>query len=564
MKWSNLYAPTLREDPAEADAASHRLLVRAGYIRQLQAGHYSLLPLAVRVRTKVMAIVREELDRIGAQEFLTPVMHPAALWQQSGRWDVMGPNLFRLKDRKGAEQALGVTHEEVFTSLGTELRSYKQLPQIWYQFQTKLRDEARPKAGLMRVREFTMKDSYSFDVDEAGLDTAFDAHKRAYHRIFERLGIPVLAADASNGSMSGSGSTEFACPAAAGEDIVMSCPACKYAANTEKATSQLEPIADEPTTDKATAFDTPNVRTINDLVQRFDVPAVQQIKTLVYFLDGELTLVLMRGDHGLVDQKLLDSTGAIDMRPADDAEIVDAMGAHAGSLGAVDVDKYPIIADSSLAGRTNMVTGANRDGQHLRGVDMERDITVSQWADLREVTQGEPCPTCATPLDAVRAIEVGHIFKLGRKYTDAFGVTVLDVNGKEVTPIMGSYGIGVERAIAAAVEVHHDDKGIVWPLSIAPYSVAVVILGKDESVAAVGEDLYERLSNDGIEVLLDDRNERPGAKFADAELVGIPYRVTVSKRGIDSGTAEITNRANGETEVVELSKLAEVIKSAVD
>lgn len=563
MKWSNLYAPTLREDPAEAEAASHRLLVRAGYIRQLQAGHYSLLPLAVRVRTKVMAIIRDELDRIGAQEFLTPVMHPASLWQQTGRWDVMGPNLFRLKDRKGADQALGVTHEEVFATLGAELRSYKQLPQTWYQFQTKLRDEPRPKSGLMRVREFTMKDSYTFDLDESGLDTAFEAHKQAYHRIFERLGIPALAAEASNGSMSGSGSIEFACPAPAGEDIVLRCPDCGYTANTEKALSYLEPISDEAAPDKPTAFDTPHVRTIDDLAQRFDVQPEQQIKTLVYFLDGELTLVLLRGDHGLAEQKLLDATGAVDVRPAEDAEIVDALGAHAGSLGAVAVEKFNIIADHALEGRSNMVTGANRDGQHVRGVDIARDIEVAQWVDLREVAVGEACPQCRTPLDGVQVVEVGHIFKLGRKYTEALGVRVLDENGKEVTPIMGSYGIGVERAMAAAVEVHHDDKGIVWPDALAPYTVAIVVLGNDDTVATAGEELYEQLGSDGVEVLLDDRNERPGAKFADVELIGIPYRVTISKRGIAAGTAEFTHRRSGETEVVELSRLREVIASAI-
>src|SRR5215468_10697281 len=392
MRWSQMHIPTLREDPAEAKAPSHRLLLRAGYIRQLMAGHYSLLPLAVRVRAKVIEIIRQEMDRIGAQEVLLPVMHPAEIWQRSGRWELMGEEMFRLKDRRGADLALGMTHEEIFAVLAQELNSHKQLPQAWYQFQTKLRDEPRPRAGLLRVREFTMKDSYTFDLDAAGLDAAFDRHYAAYLRIFERLSIPVIPVEASSGTMGGSDSTEFMCPSDVGEDTIAHCPACNYAANVEKATSALAEIADGPGLPAPERFDTPGARTIDDLAAGYDAPADRQIKTLVYVLDGKLTLVLMRGDHALNEQKLADATGAASIRPASPDEVREALGALPGSLGAVGVTDLPVIADEALRGRRAMVTGANVDDVHLRGVDVGRDIAVGSWADLREVKAGEPCP----------------------------------------------------------------------------------------------------------------------------------------------------------------------------
>jgi len=563
MRWSQLYAPTLRDDPADADAVSHRLLVRGGFIRQLMAGHYSLLPLAVRVRTKVIDVIREELGRIGAQEFALPAMHPAEIWRRSGRWDVMGDEMFRLKDRKGADLALGMTHEEIFATLASELRSYRDLPQMWYQFQTKFRDEPRPKSGLIRVREFTMKDSYSFDIDPDGLDRSFDLHHQAYRRIFERLGIPAIPVDASSGSMGGSASVEFMCPSDAGEDLVARCTACDYAANVEKATSVVPPVTDVGA-DAVAPFDTPDVKTIEDLVKQYDVPADRQIKTLVYAVDEKLTLVLMRGDHALVEQKLLDTTGALGIRPAHPDEIRDALGASPGSLGAVDVKDLPIVADEALRGRRAMVTGANTDGVHLRGVDIERDIAVSRWADLREVTTGEPCPRCQSPLEVLRAIEVGHIFKLGYKYAEALDVSVLAPDGSRVRPIMGSYGIGVERAMAAIVESHHDDLGIVWPAAVAPFSVAVVLLGaRDDAAREAAEDLYESLASRGIEVILDDRDERPGVKFRDVELVGIPYRVTVGSRGLANGAVEVTVRATGETTAVPVDRVVEHLSAVL-
>ncbi|MGE5137214.1 MAG: proline--tRNA ligase [Gemmatimonadota bacterium] len=564
MRWSQMFIPTLREDPADAGAPSHRLLLRAGYVRQLMAGHYNLLPLAVRVRAKVIEIIRQEMNRIGAQEVLLPTMHPAEIWRRSGRWEVMGEEMFRLRDRKGAELALGMTHEEIFAIVAQELNSHRQLPQAWYQFQTKLRDEPRPRAGLLRVREFTMKDSYTFDLDPAGLDAAFDRHHEAYLRIFGRLGIPAIPVEASSGTMGGSDSTEFMCPSEAGEDLVAYCRHCHYAANVEKATSALAPVADGEGLPAPERFDTPGVRTIEDLATGYDAPADRQIKTLVYVVDGKLTLVLMRGDHPLNEQKLTDATGAAAIRPAQAEEIREALGALPGSLGAVGVASLPVLADEALRGRRGMVTGANIDDKHLRGVDIDRDITVGAWADLREVQAGEPCARCGEPLELLAAIEIGHIFKLGYKYTKAFDVTVLNAAGERVHPIMGSYGIGVERAMAAIVECHHDDRGIVWPLAVAPFSVVVVVAqSEDPETAKAGESVYEQLSEAGIEVVIDDRAERAGVKFRDAELTGIPLRVTVGKRGLAEGVAEVTRRATGETVKAPLGEILPRVREAL-
>ncbi len=567
MRWSQLHIPTLRDDPADADAASHRLLLRAGFIRQLMAGHYSLLPLGVRVRAKIIRIIREEMNRIGGQEFLLPSMQPSWIWEKSGRLTVMGEEMFRLEDRKGAGLVLGMTHEEIFAYLALELASYRELPQFWYQFQVKFRDEPRPKSGLLRVREFTMKDSYSFDLDEAGLDASFEAHRGAYERIFARLGIPAIAVEASSGNMGGTDSFEFMCPSPAGEDIVARCPNCGYAANLEKATSALPPIEDLPASDLPSAperLDTPGVRTIEDLVTGYQLPADRQIKTLVEMLDGKPALVLLRGDHPLSDQKLIDATGAVTVRPAQPEEIRELLGALPGSLGAVGVTDLPVIADFALRGRRGMSTGANTDNVHLTGVDTDRDITVTQWADLREVTDGEPCPRCGTPLEFVRAIEVGHIFKLGRKYTTTLGVTVTMQDGSTVIPIMGSYGIGVERAMAAIAEVHHDDAGLAWPVQVAPAEVTVLLLSvRDPEARAAAEVLYSSLLDAGVDTLIDDRDVRPGVKYADAELTGIPYRISVGTRDLAEGVVEVTKRANGEKERVPVGEAVGWIRQAI-
>jgi prolyl-tRNA synthetase len=568
MRWSQMHIPTLREDPADAFTPSHRLLLRAGYIRQLMAGHYSLLPLGQRVRLKVIGIIREEMNRIGAQEILMPVMHPAELWQRSGRLELMGDEMFRLKDRRGADLVLGMTHEEIISTLALELESYRELPQMWYQFQTKLRDEPRPKAGLMRTREFTMKDSYSFDIGPDGLDVSFRAHRDAYTRSFERLAIPAIPVEASSGAMGGSDSTEFVCPSPSGEDLIVLCPECGYAANIEKAASALVPIDDSAERTvllpSPEPFPTPGVRTIEDLAARYDAPADRQIKTLVYFLDGVLTLVLLRGDHALSEQKLADATGATAIRPAQPEEIRAALGALPGSLGAAGVTGYPVIADEALRGRRGMYTGANVDDTHLRGVDVERDIAVGQWADLREVAAGEPCVNCGHGLEIERGIEVGHIFKLGYKYSDAMDIRVSGQDGKPVRPIMGCYGIGIERAMAAIVEVHYDSKGITWPVAVAPFEVVVVIAQQDDpAVAEAGLELYQALLDADVDVIVDDRPVRAGVKFSDAELVGIPFRVTVGKRGLAAGTAELTERATGSTVQVPLADLAKHVKEAV-
>jgi prolyl-tRNA synthetase len=551
VRWSQAFIPTLRDDPTDAEAVSHRLLIRAAFIRQLMAGVYTLLPLAYRSRRKIQRIIEEEIDAIGGQQFLFPSLHPAEIWRKTGRLDVMGDEMFRLFDRKSGEVVLGMTHEEIFTTVATEITSYKQLPQIWYQIHTKFRDEPRPKSGLLRVREFTMKDSYSFDIDQEGLDRAFDAHYEAYKRIFARIGLDAIPVEASSGAMGGSGSVEFMVRSTAGEDLVAHCAACGYAANVERAGSRVAPVSDDAGPEAPQRFPTPGVRTIEDLVD-FDggAAADRQIKTLVYILDGEPALVLLRGDHPLQEQKLADQTGTIDFRPAHSEEIRDLLGADAGSLGAVGVSNVRIVADQSLRGRTNMTTGANLDDHHLRGVSVERDIAVAEWADLREVAAGEPCLECGEPIDVFRAIECGHIFKLGTKYSEPLGAMVLDENGKSRPVFMGSYGIGLERNMAAVVETHHDDKGIAWPVAVAPFEVVVTVLKLDEDTTSAADGLYEALQAAGLDVIVDDRNERPGVKFNDAELIGIPFRITVGPRGLGEGIVEVGERATGETEKV--------------
>ncbi len=564
MKWSQAFIPTLRDDPADAEATSHKLLVRAGFIRQLMAGAYSLLPAGMRVRHKVIAIIREEMDAIGGQEFLLPAIHPAEIWKRSGRWDDMGDEMFRLKDRKGADIALGMTHEEIFAYTVAELSSYKQLPQIWYQIQTKFRDEPRPKAGLLRVREFTMKDAYSFDVDQAGLDAAFEAHREAYVRIFNRFGFEVLQVEASSGSMGGSGSVEFMAPSPIGEDIVVTSE-CGYAANIEKAASTLAPIYDPENDAEVEEFATPGVRTIADLVT-FDggAAAASQIKTLVFIADEEPVLALLRGDHDLQEQKLADQLGASNLRPAEEDEIGELLGAHPGSLGAVGVSDVRIVADVGLRGRSSMTTGANNDDHHLRNVSVERDISVEEWLDFRAVVDGDTCTVCGEALSLIRAIEVGHIFKLGTKYSEAMDATILDQNGKAKPVVMGSYGIGVERSMAVVVESSSDDNGIIWPAALAPWDVVISVIRPDDApTMAVATDLYRQLMSNGFDVILDDRKERPGVKFKDAELVGIPQRITVGPRGVEAGNVEWVVRSTGNKQDLAIADVATTVGGAI-
>ena len=546
MRWSSLFIPTLRDAPAEADAVSHRLLVRGGFMRQLQSGHYSMLPLGWRVHQKVGEVIRQEMDGIGAQEFLLPAMHPASVWQASGRWESMGDEMFRLTDRKGADLALGMTHEEVFAGIASELNSYRDLPQLWYQIQWKFRDEPRPKSGLLRVREFAMKDSYSFDLDDAGLDRSFDLHHDAYQRIFRRLDLDALPVEASSGAMGGSASIEFMVESPAGEDDVAICGDCGYSANVERATSALPEVENRSGGDAPERFATPGIRTIAALAEAGHPPE-HQVKTLVYRVDGALTLILLRGDHPFLEQKFVDATGAVEVVPADGDEIRAALGASPGSLGAVGVADLTIYADEALRSRSGMTTGANEDDVHLEGVDVERDVAVDHWLDLRSILDGEACASCGAALRIARCIEAGHIFKLGRRYSEAMGVTVLDADGVNRVPTMGSYGIGVGRAMAAVAETHHDENGLVWPMSIAPYEVVLTVVKVDhEESMGCAERLYDELRAAGVDVLLDDRDGRPGVKFADAELIGIPLRVTIGPRGLENSIVELTARTDGE------------------
>ncbi|HEX9291737.1 MAG TPA: proline--tRNA ligase [Anaeromyxobacteraceae bacterium] len=556
---SHLFIPTLKEAPADAQVASHKLLVRAGFIRQLGAGIYDYLPLAKRSLTKIEAIIREEMNAIGGQEFYLPALHPAEIWKESGRWEVMGDNMFRLKDRKGGDYGLGMTHEEVFTAIARdELRSYRQLPQVWYQIQTKFRDEPRPKSGLLRVRQFTMKDAYSFDVDQAGLDARYEDERRAYEKIFSRCGLDFVVVQAHSGAMGGSGSQEFMVRTDAGEDLVAACPKCRYAANTETASSRLPAETDAPSLPRPEKFATPGVLTIEALQrQPYGVGARRQLKTLVYVADGKPVLAVVRGDHDLNEAKLQTATGASDVRPAAADEIAPLMGAHAGSLGAVDFEKAPVYVDRTLEGRTGMVTGANEDGFHLRGVDVARDVLAhGKLADLRTVKAGEGCPRCDGTLDVFKALEVGHIFKLGTKYSVSMKASVLKADGSETPIVMGSYGIGVERILAAAIELHHDDDGIIWPLSIAPYHATVLTLGKEPELAKAAEEVAAALAKAGLDVLYDDRDERAGVKFKDADLVGIPIRIAVGRKGLAEGKVEWKLRRGKDVALVTVAEVA--------
>lgn len=566
MRWSNAHIPTLRDDPAEAEAVSHRLLVRGGFIRQLSSGHYSMLPMGQKVRANVDRIIRQEMDAIGGQQFHLPALHPADIWRKSGRWESMGEEMFRLVDRKGADNALGMTHEEVFALLASELTSYRQLPQIWYQIQTKFRDEPRPKSGVLRVREFTMKDSYSLDIDAAALDASFLLHRDAYIRIFQRFGLSAVPVEASSGIMGGSESTEFMVPSPAGEDWIVTCESCEYAANVERARSQVAPVADAGEVPEPSRFETPGIRTIRALAEGFaDIAAPdRQIKTLVYVLDGTPTLVLMRGDHDLQEQKLIDATKTVNLRAATAEEIIDLLGASPGSLGAVGVTGPPIIADHSLSGRRGLVTGANTDDWHLRDVDVARDIAVAQWEDLRAVKSGELCEIDGGTLDLWKGVEVGHIFKLGTRYSEAMGAYVQDEEGASHPIIMGSYGIGVERSMATIVESSHDASGIIWPVGIGPWDVVITTLrADDEQVRSAAEDVYRQLGAAGISVIYDDRIERPGVKFADAELIGIPFRITIGPRGVESGTAEFTPRSTMETVEIALEDCVNAVQEQI-
>jgi prolyl-tRNA synthetase len=535
---SQLFLPTLREDPGDAEAASHKLLVRGAFIRQVSAGLWTLLPLGWRVHQNVAAIIREELDVFGAQEMLAPVLTPAELWQRSGRISI--PILFRLEDSSGRPFILPMSHEETFAFHAAEIQSYRQLPQILYHFQTKDRDEPRPRHGLLRVREFIMKDSYSFDRDEEGLDRNFELHSQAYHRIFERCGVEVHEVQAESGEMGGDVSRDFLAPAEFGENTLVRCERGDYAADIEKARGVPRPPEFPPRLAAPEEIETPGVETIEALAELLQIdPAATSKAMPVVKVDGTLVLALIRGDDRLDEGKVASALHSA-IRPATDEEIRDAFGASGGSLGPVGVN-VDVVADESLRDG-QFVAGANRDGWHLRGVEAERDYRP-QFADLRQAREGDACPVDGGRLQFQTAIEVGHIFKLGTFYSVAFGATYLDEDGRERPLIMGSYGIGLGRTIAAVVEQHHDEHGIAWPETIAPYEVHVVALSGAEEIA---ERAAAAIEARGRSVLLDDREQRPGEKFADADLIGCPVRVTAGKKSLEDGAVDVRDRATGE------------------
>ena len=562
MRWSQLFIPTLRENPADAEIASHRLLLRAGYIRQLSAGIYSYLYLAQRSLAKIAQIVREEMDRIGAQEFYLPALHPADIWQQTGRWEEMGPAMFRLKDRGDRDLCLGMTEEEVMTDIARrELRSYKQLPQIWYQIQAKFRDEPRPRSGLLRTRQFTMKDSYSFDLDEAGLEVSYRKHHEAYCRAFDRCGLRYKVVEAHSGPMGGSQSHEFMVLSDAGEDQLAECGSCGYAANLEKAVSRLPAISDAEGPAAPEPFATPGQKSIAE-VSAFDGrPEAEHIKSLLFLSRDAPVIALLRGDHELSEIKLASLLEDPRMRPAHPEEVSQYTGAAPGSIGPVGLTGVRILADAALEGRRNLVAGANRDGYHLRGVTPGRDFRA-EFHDLRVVRAGDPCASCGEPLRVSRAIEIGHIFKLGRKYSESMGARVLDASGREIVLVMGSYGIGIERILAAAIEQNHDADGMALPVSIAPFHVVITpINASDPALMGIAEELYRDILEEKLEAVLDDRDERPGVKFKDADLIGVPFRVTVGRKA-PGGLVEVLLRSTRISTDVKIAEAPAFLRDA--
>jgi prolyl-tRNA synthetase len=581
-RWSELFIPTLREAPADAEVASHKFLVRAGYIRQLAAGIYSYLFLGQRSFNKIIAIVRQEMDKIG-QEFYLPALHPRELWEASGRWAVMGETMFRLKDRKGADLCLGFTEEEVMTEIARkELRSYKQLPQIWYQIAPKFRDEPRPKSGLLRVRQFLMKDSYSFDIDAAGLDVSYRKHYDTYCRIFDRCGLKYVVVEAHSGAMGGSESHEFEVRTVAGEDQIVTCDNCHYAANLEKATSRLDAVPDLSSEGdgKPLLVHTPGQKTIEDVARYLGVSPKNKIKTLAYVVDekdaktgqtkARAVIVLMRGDHQLNEAKFSSALAGKEARPMQEEEIKHLFRSAAGFLGPVgiewakdlnDANRPVLLMDKALEGRTNLIAGANKEDYHLKNLTPGRDFQPTAYADLRSVSVGEACPNCGSPLRIDSAVEVGHIFKLGYKYSESMGARVLDRKGKEVTPIMGSYGIGIERILTAAVEQSNDENGFWLPAQIAPFEIIVTPTNvSDDNLVNAAVSIARDLLAAGFDVLLDDRDERPGVKFKDADLVGIPFRVTVGKK-VTEGTVEVVHRSTRQVQDVSIAAITEYFKA---
>lgn len=559
MRLSKAFVPTLKDLPADATIPSHQLMLRAGLMRPLGAGIYSFLPLGYRVMKKVMQIIREEMDAIGGQEFHLPALNPLELWEQTDRVKGFGDILFHVKNRP---LVLAPTHEEVIGLIAANhVKSYRDLPQIWYQIQTKFRNEPRPRSGVLRGRQFIMKDSYSLDATWEGLDKSYDLHAEAYRKIYTRCGLKFFIVGASSGAMGGTGSQEFMMESESGEDTCAVCDKCGYAANLEVATSNVPGAKRQPDGNAAKEIYTPNVRTIDELADFLKVDHSVLAKSLVYLQDKTPLLVLMLGNDQLNESKLHAVLGA-DVRPAHPEELQQFTGADAGSIGPVGLEGFKIIADKRLEGANNLISGANKNDYHLAYIDLERDANIDGYYDLRVVEDGEPCPSCSSPLRIVNAIELGHIFKLGTKYSDALGAKYLDEKGRENPIIMGSYGIGVERIVACHIEQNHDKDGIIWDKTIAPYHVHLILLsGKGDATKKVAEELYQKLQNNNIEVLYDDREDAsPGFKFKDADLLGMPLQVIAGEKNVANGNVEIKQRRTGKREVVEIQRVVSYIQ----
>jgi prolyl-tRNA synthetase len=567
MRWSKTLIPTLKEDPSDAEVVSHKLLVRAGYIRQISRGIYDYFPLALRVIRKIETIVREEMDRAGAQELLMPIAAPAELWQESGRWERYGKELFRFKDRNDRDFCLGPTHEEIVTDLVRRaVRSYRELPFNLYQIQTKFRDEVRPRFGLMRGREFIMKDAYSFHADIEDCKREYANMVRTYKRIFDRCGLQYRPVEADTGAIGGSLSHEFQVLAESGEDAIVSCSHCDYAANVEKAEVRAHRPAARDLAEESPKMEkvsTPGKKSVAEVSEFLKIPPEKFIKTLVYkTANEELVAALVRGDHEINEVKLQSVLGCREVVLADEADVVAAAGVTPGYLGPLGL-KLRTIADFSVQSMRGAVTGANEANAHCIEVDQERDFTPSAFADIRLAVAGDPCPRCDQGrLEAHRGIEVGQVFYLGKKYSEALGATYLDAEGRERAIEMGCYGIGISRLMAAAVEQNHDANGIIWPLSIAPFQVLLLPINyKEEATRKAVDGLYDELRRRGVEVLLDDRDERPGVKFKDADLIGIPLRVTVGAKGLEKGVVELRWRREGKAKEIPIAGAAQTIQN---
>ena len=561
MRMSRMLMPTLKEVPSDVEITSHQLMLRAGMIRKMASGIYNQLPMGIRVFRKVEDIIREEMNAKGAQEISCALLVPAELWQESGRWDVMGPEMFRLKDRNGRDYCLGPTHEETFTHIvRNEITSYKQLPLNLYQIETKFRDERRPRFGVMRTRNFTMKDAYSFDADQEGLDKSYDDMFDAYTRIFARCELDNSPVQADSGAMGGSASAEFMVKSEVGEDEIVFCSGCDYAAKIEKATSVNHEASTEEMKEMS-EIETPNVHTIEELQDFFKMDAGQFAKTLIYYADGKTVAVVIRGDRDVNETKVANAIGgAVEFELASEDTIKAVTGAEVGFAGPIGIKADYLFIDQEVVDQRNVIVGANKTGYHIQNANFGRDFE-GQVGDFRNVQEGDKCPKCGQPLEIMRGVEVGHIFKLGTKYSESMGATFLDQNGKSQPIIMGCYGIGVERTVAAVIEQHHDENGIIWPLAIAPYHVVVVPVNvKKEEHLENAEKIYKELEAAGVEVLLDDRNERAGFKFKDSDLLGIPMRITVGKDIVD-GKVEFKLRKEADKEIISVDEVLDRVKA---